>query len=73
ATGSSWTSLDVAESVLLLRWPLLGFVLLTALLGGWLAQHEGHLTEFAWIFGSIIFWAGVFIFLGRWDDSRKIV
>mmetsp|Transcript_89071 Transcript_89071/g.191131 ORF Transcript_89071/g.191131 Transcript_89071/m.191131 type:complete len:182 (-) Transcript_89071:123-668(-) len=59
---------DAMEIIDLVRPSLLALFAVLGTCGVILAQHEGHLTEFAWIFFSIIFWATSYFVL-----SRKIV
>merc|ERR1712008_95265 len=37
----------------------------------WLAQHEGHITEFVWICSSVFLWLGMFCFLAPQTPTQK--
>eukprot|EP00401_Gymnodinium_catenatum_P081705 CAMPEP_0117464440 /NCGR_PEP_ID=MMETSP0784-20121206/4103_1 /TAXON_ID=39447 /ORGANISM="" /LENGTH=125 /DNA_ID=CAMNT_0005258301 /DNA_START=36 /DNA_END=413 /DNA_ORIENTATION=- len=52
-------------------WPVLrpivvGLACVMAAILGWLVQLEGHLTEFAWIFGTMLAWG-----LAFWHFSSR--
>mmetsp|Transcript_52390 Transcript_52390/g.109172 ORF Transcript_52390/g.109172 Transcript_52390/m.109172 type:complete len:105 (-) Transcript_52390:141-455(-) len=53
---------DLLEGLWIARRTFLGITSVLVALGLWLAQHEGHLTEFAWILASVLGW--VLVFLG---------
>ncbi|CAJ1339713.1 unnamed protein product [Effrenium voratum] len=61
---------DLLEGLWIARKLVLCILAVLLGIGVWLAQHEGHLTEFAWIVGSIFFWLLVFA-VGVSLDSRQ--
>mmetsp|Transcript_150860 Transcript_150860/g.261412 ORF Transcript_150860/g.261412 Transcript_150860/m.261412 type:complete len:203 (+) Transcript_150860:2-610(+) len=58
--------------VLPLIWKfLVALCVILGLIGYWLAQQEGHLTEFFWLISSGAVWLTAFCFVSRPEDRSK--